>query len=271
MSDHTRRVDQRVPCRIPVEVRGKQKTLSTTALDVSRTGVRLQIPLDSLRLPPLPSLGRVALRLSEVIPEEAVSSFQPEGGGADVTRRLRVVRIVRPRSAQEDVVVGCTFDAPLSAEEAAGLGVDFAQTAVEADDDGEARSNGQGAAQAFHPSDLSEFKRTYIVPRGPEERTPFQTYTEFVSPHGIVVRVRDVNRLDLPGPEGDVAAHIMAFSATYGSDVTLRVLDGTRQLWTGPARLENAEMVPDAPHEIRLGFAFTRELWPKEREALRLN
>jgi hypothetical protein len=111
--------------------------------------------------------------------------------------------------------------------------------------------------------------RAYVHPRGDRRMPPFLAAAESVTSQGVQLRVMDRGALTLKGG-ADVASTIVALDEAYGTDVALKLVDGPTHLWTGPARIEEVEVPPNAPKELSMWLAFARALRPAELRALGL-
>jgi hypothetical protein len=67
-----------------------------------------------------------------------------------------------------------------------------------------------------------------------------------------------------------VASAIAALDETCGTEVSLKIMDGAKHLWTGPAAIREVEMPPGTPQQMLLGLAFRRRLRPAELRLLRI-
>ena len=253
MSTNTRRSAHRVACRFPVVVEGRSKPVVLQAEDVSRNGMKLRVPRNQLQLPSLPTLGQVAGALSRIFPEETWATLDPERLGPAVKRRLRVVRIVRPILANEDLRVGCYLTTPLAGDDGDRLGLDIPAAGDSLPD------------VSIPPAPLAEL-RALVVPQGGKSFLPFEATPVQVDAEGLVVRVSE--SLDLPLDADDMNVRVMAFAEQYGDEVQLRVSRSGQTAWQGPARLQTAE--EETSGALRLGFSYGRPLGAAERAALRV-
>jgi hypothetical protein len=111
--------------------------------------------------------------------------------------------------------------------------------------------------------------KAYVHPMGSDLAAPVEARTESISAKGVQILIQDRELLQVGG-EADVASTMAALGATYGSEVALRLVDGTTPLWTGPARIEMIEVGMQAPYPVTLWLAYGRALRPAELRALEL-
>jgi hypothetical protein len=127
--DLERRRAARVTCRLPVRlVRGGHVTHGTTE-DLSRTGVRIRVPLKDLQLEAEDELSSIARRLDQRLGEACVGEFHWQVLGSLVRKVLRVVRVVRVADDPKMLDLGCELRVPLDVLESEALGVDLPQLA----------------------------------------------------------------------------------------------------------------------------------------------
>lgn len=260
------RLAARVDCDVPVRMLINGGWRDVTVTDVSRTGVRLRVPLASLDIDPSVGLAEVAERLDEVLPPRSRAKFHPQRLGDLIERGVNIVRMVL---AGDDVIeLGCALDEPLGEIEAAALEVPVPMAPAEPAPVPESTPTGwtppTGEAHTRHRF------RVIVLPTGNARADPLVAYADQVDGEGVRVTVRDVTLLGLPAQDEDIRPRVMAFSERYGPDVTLNVLEGASTLFHGPASLARVEAVPDEPDQLIVGFSFQRALEAGEQRALRL-
>lgn len=260
------RLAARVDCDVPLQMLINGGWRDVTVTDVSRTGVRLLVPLSNLDIDPDVGLAEIAERLDEILPPRAQAKFNPQRLGDLITRGVNVVRLVLV--GEDGVELGCTLDESLTEIEAAALGVPVPMAAPEAVPERESSPTGwtppTGAAHTRHRF------RAIVLPTNNGRAEPLVAYTDEVDGSGVRLTVRDVALLGLPAEDEDIRARVVAFSKIYGPDVKLDVLEGTSTLFHGPATLAQVEAVPGEPNQLIVGLTFQRELEPGEQRALRL-
>ncbi|MFM8980607.1 MAG: PilZ domain-containing protein [Planctomycetia bacterium] len=107
----------------------------------------------------------------------------------------------------------------------------------------------------------------YVHPVGGQAGKPFLARIDDLGERGLQIRVPDRAMLALDGAL-DVTSTMAAMGASYGSDVTLRLMDGSVHLWTGQARIDMLAVGEEPPHPVTLGLSFKRPLRPEEARAL---
>lgn len=110
----------RIACTLPVRIRTRSGWLDVSVIDISRGGVRIAIPCESVGVRAGASLLDVTRRLGTILPEQIQAVF---GGEAGLERQLRVVRIGKCGPDMQQVELGCLHDRPLEDEEALALDI----------------------------------------------------------------------------------------------------------------------------------------------------
>ena len=111
--------------------------------------------------------------------------------------------------------------------------------------------------------------RAYVQPIGARSVRPFVARAESVSAEGVRLRVADRSLLNVGGGV-DVASTMTALHDVYGSEVGLRLVDGTTHRWTGPARIDMVEVGQAEPHPVTIWMTYARTLRTAEVRALDL-
>lgn len=256
----------RVECDVPLCLLIHGEWQDVTVVDVSRTGVRLRVPLETLGVDPDVGLADIAQHLDQVLPARAQARFHPERLGDLVSRTIKVVRLVLVEG--DKIELGCVLDQSLGEIEAAAIGVPVPMAppkrTVSVRTPNSEWTAPQGEAHTRHRF------RAIVMPTGKGRVEPLMAYTDRVDDEGVIFTVPDVARLGLPEEGEDIRPRVVAFSEIYGPDVTLDVLAGTSTVFHGPASLVQVEAVPEEPNQLVVGFSFQRDLEESEQRALRL-
>jgi PilZ domain len=117
------RGSERVPYRASLHVATPRGNVQARLLDLSRTGLALQVGLADLGPRPPRDLYHVASWIGQTIGRSFRVEINPEALGSLLAREVHVVRIGGPEDGSDDVVLGCTFVTPLSDLETVMLGV----------------------------------------------------------------------------------------------------------------------------------------------------
>ena len=264
-----RRRAARVTCRLPVRlVRGGHVTHGTTE-DLSRTGVRIRVPLKDLSLEPDVELASVARRLDQRLGEACVGEFHWQVLGSLVRKVLRVVRVVRAAGDATLVDLGCELRVPLDVLESEALGVDLPALAsgwtasawsalppCEPEVVSEVPMSEAGAA-------ASQRRRAVLMPPRARGRAPLKGQAPEVTEHGVVMTLPESVRLALHEDRQDATALLLAFDARYGSQHELLLLEGDEPIWSGSARVTGLEH-QRSTHRMVLTLSLSDPLRPEE-------
>ena len=123
MPTKERRGDARIDCRISLNIRGEWTDVNGMVADISRSGFRLHLPLTEIGLQPGASLSEVSEQLHRLLTDDTAASFLPEMLGQLVTHAIWPRRLSIPTDDNSCVELAGTFDKPLTASEAAALGL----------------------------------------------------------------------------------------------------------------------------------------------------
>lgn len=268
-----RRRAARVSCHIPVRlVRGGHVTHGTTE-DLSRTGVRVRVPLQDLSLEPDAELSGVARRLDQRLGEACVGEFHWQVLGSLIRKVLRVVRVVRVMEDRALVDLGCELRVPLDVLESEALGVDLPPLAAEwsaaawnsvppAEPTSHADGSGNGG-----DTGPGQRRRAVLMPPRALGRTPLRGLAPEVTEHGIVMTLDESVRLSLQVDRQDATALLVAFDDRYGSEHEVLLLEGDDPIWSGPARVTGLEH-RRAAHKMMLTLSLREPLRAEERARL---
>jgi hypothetical protein len=264
-----RRRAARVSCRIPVRlVRGSHVTHGVTE-DLSRTGVRVRVPLEDLNLENDTEFATIARRLDQRLGEACVGEFHWQVLGSLVRKVLRVVRVVRVPENPSLVDLGCELRVPLDVLESEALGVDLPPLTA------------QWTATAWtgipptEPATLTEVaaaeagaaaaqrRRAVLMPPRARGRAPLKAQAPEVTEQGVVLSLHESVRLALHVDRQDATALLLAFDERYGSQHELLLLEGDEPIWSGTARVTGLEH-QRAAHRLVLTLSLSDPLRPEE-------
>jgi len=267
MGPDNRRRAVRIACDLPVRLEGVDADLHARIVDVSRTGLRLRMPGELLGVHRLSSLAQVTRRLEETLGREFVAELHYEMLGPLVRKTLEPTRIAKLDWEQADVEVGCLLGDPLSDEEIGMLGVPApAIGALEAPDDlvvpgpvhrtpRLAPVRGQGAPE--YPDSFT----AWLYPEPGKLGQPLRTETISLTRGMAILGVTPPSHTALMALP--VAEVISKLDGDYGTGILLRIVDGDRDVWAGPAELQEVDVRSPAG-DIHLGVTFGRELRAEE-------
>jgi hypothetical protein len=267
--DTERRRAARVSCRIPVRLmRGGHVTHGVTE-DLSRTGVRVRVPLEDLHLEPDADFAGVARRLDQRLGEACVGEFHWQVLGSLVRKVLRVVRVARVTDDPTLVDLGCELRVPLDVLESEALGVDLPPLTTGWP------PNGSAGLPATEPATLAEVaaaeasaaaanrRRAVLMPARARGRAPLRGQAPEVTERGVVMALHESVRLALHVDRQDATALLLAFDERYGSEHEVLLLEGDEPIWSGSARVTGLEH-QRASHRMVLTLSLTDPLRPEE-------
>lgn len=218
-----------------------------------------------------------------------------------MARRLEVMRIGLSSGPDTRVELACRFDLPLSNIDAAALRVEIPDPepletghADRADrvgphdapwDDGSVSAEpalidmppsdpGTGAPPALHGVVEPRARRpgrrfrVYLSPTTGQRRRSALAWTESIDAQGLVVLIPKRESLGLPPDADDVRTVLLALCETFGSRLTLKIMDGAKHVWVGLAEIRAAETLPSNSSALLLELAFERPLRASEMRAL---
>ena len=267
MGSDNRRRAVRVACDLPVRLEGIDADLYARVVDLSRTGLRLRMPGEILGVHRLSSLAQVTRHLQQALGKEFTAELHYEMLGPLVRKTLEPTRIAKLDWEQADVEVGCSLGDPLSDEEIGMLGVPVpAIGASEAPDDmvvaGPVHRTPHIAPVRNHRGvqDPDSFT-AWLYPEPGKLGQPLCTETISLTRGMAILGVSPPSRASLV--KLPVAEVIAKLDCDYGTGILLRIVDGDRDVWAGPAELQEVD-VRSTSGDIRLGVSFGRELRSEE-------
>lgn len=281
MPNNEQRAARRIPCELPLRLQSEDQTVDALAHDISRKGVRIQVPGAAIGVHRLSSLVQVARRVREVLGDTFLAQLHHELLGNLVQKRLRPIRIGHRDWVSPDVELGCRIDEGITDEEAGMLGLPLPPVGAEV-----APEELHAVAPAVRKPTLSAEadatepvttiadrlvldaalsrtpgqRRFYVEGREDGMRLPFAVELDGVTCEGAVLRVPDVSQLELDGNVSDVTRFVIAFDEAYGTIVRLRAVAGNDDLWQGPVHVRQVELPPKLEGQAVLSVAFEEML-----------
>lgn len=281
MGQYEQRAAKRVTCEFPLRLGGAQGPLVASACDLSRTGIRITLPGRVLGVHRLSSLVQVARRVNTLLGDAFIGELHHERLGGLVRKTLKPVRIGHRDWENTDVELGCRISEGITDEEAGMLGVALPQIGAE-----EAPAHLVGAAPEVRKLPTYEDPvtgsveteasidetpelpgvrgtdrhRVYVKGRDRQDAPPFVAMTESFAHGGAVLRILDIGRMVAAEDADDVSRFMIAFDALYGEHLSLRVMDGARHVWSGPAEVRTVELPPESPGQAILTVSYARSL-----------
>ncbi|MDJ0973698.1 MAG: hypothetical protein QNJ98_04505 [Planctomycetota bacterium] len=281
MPNNEQRAARRIACEFPMRLLNNNQVVEALAHDISRKGVRIQVPGASLGVHRLSSLVQVARRVREVLGDTFVADMHHQLLGNLVQKRLRPIRIGHRDWVSPDVELGCRIDEGISDEEAGMLGLALPHLGVDEEPE-ELHAVApvvrepmlSEAAQELQAPELvgdrlvleSALERTpgerrfFLEGREDGHRLPFRVELDGITEDGAVVRIPDVAELELDGEVSDVTRFVIAFDEAYGTVLKLRAVAGDGDLWHGPVQVRQVELPPNLDGQAVLSIAFEETL-----------
>lgn len=278
MTSNDRRRATRVALEVPAAVLGRSGALDAEVRDVSLSGVRLFLRAESLDLPVPPDLLEAALAVKSALAETFPVKLDFEKA-TEIERAATLARLVLPSYEPGCIELGCMFAEPLTPEDLTRLcgasprvgasdrravprvgpsedEPSAPEPQVESGEDlAPAREDDRGPVK--HPL------RVFVSAKGEEK--PLLCHSTHVDHEGLHVRASDA----AIGAEDAVEAALL-FSRRYGTAVSLKIVDGVRPLWSGPADILGMEILFDRPGDLLLTVALARDLRTDDLERLGL-
>jgi hypothetical protein len=267
MDHDNRRQSVRVDCDFPIRLQGEDVPYVGRIVDLSRTGMRVRIPGKSLNVHRLSSLVQVTRQLQDALGDTFNGELHYEMLGPLVNRTLIPCRIAKRDWEQTDVEVGCQFNAPLTDDEVGMLGVPLPAVGAERAPDGIVgagpvhRTSMPAPGRPHLRREEAQAYMAYVYPSPGKPSKPLVTKTHTLTRGMAILEVETGQGWDRP--DMAVGEVVMALDAAYGSDILMRVMNASQDLWAGPAEVQEVDVHPET-HRLKLGIAFGRELRTEE-------
>ena len=289
MSRSERRGATRMPLCATVEIETPQGALLAEMQDLSRPGTRLHLRRQALGLAEGGDLRTTVEQLERALGATPTVILEARGSGERIDKRVRITRISLPIDAPHSVELGCVFKVPLDPRQVKVLGL---TGPVQRDVDA-----AEGRKPIKRASTVRVRRPTPPVPpatgvvrlgdaaveRRMEAREPVMpcSFRALISsamehsPPAILCNADQLSRhairvrMSRSGYEGlSVVEAAVRITERHGTQLSLKLMEGAAQVWTGPVRLYSVE-VPDGAHsEVILNFAFDRDM--SDEETVRL-
>ncbi len=262
--------------------------------DVSVTGVKVFLRAEDLDLPSPPDLLEAAMAVKSALPDTFTVRLGYEDD-SEIERLATMARLVLPSYEPGCIELGCMFTEALTPDEVTELcgssptlgqsdrrsvprvehaspdAQDEPEDAFAADqpeaEGSPEEADAAPAAPAAKPARKRDPKgkthRVFLTSEG--EETQLLCHTVAIDLQGLHVRAKDT----AVGAE-DAAEAALLFARRYGTDVFIKIMDGVKHLWSGPAEVLGMEILFDRPGDLLLTVAFGRGLRPAEIERLKV-
>jgi len=256
-----RRRAGRLSCDFPVLLHSGGRSLRSSAVDLSRVGALIRVPLDELGLDHDIQLADLGRATTMILGDLVRADLHYEVLGPLVQHAARPVRLGRALRGQEYVELGLDFTEPITDMEAQALGIDLPALR----DDAEATWIPQPAVS--RSTNGSPAVTVVVCNERDASAPPLRIVPMDIDRHGLRADLGAVTQLPVL-PEDRGAGGVLAMLAdTYGGEPTSVLLIDSEPVWSGPIRFSAVEVCP-YNHTVRLQVSFAHLL--TERAMMRL-
>jgi len=238
-----KRESLRVSCDYPVRVYGQLREFSGRMVDVSRTGLALEIPVDRLLGAGDANLGALAGAVGKLLGDHFLADLHCEMLGPLVRKRMRPIRLGHVDTKQGDLEIGCVFTEALTDEEATMLGIGLPPVGVTSvaefrDVPAPMRRSTDQEGQLSQPR--PEGHEGFLHPSEGCHAEPLVGRTDGVLEKVALLRL---GLADLPSEAVPEVIPLMSFmSDGFGLTPRLEILDGLHMVWSGPVEIQTIEI-----------------------------
>ncbi len=243
VSSAEKRESLRVPCDYPVRVYGQMREFAGKMIDVSRTGMAIEIPVARLLGDEEVSLPALAGAVGKLLGDHFLADLHSEMLGPLVRKKLRPVRLGHISSEEGGLEIGCVFYEPLTDDEATMLGIGLPPigvTNVAAFRDVPAPRRRKSDQEGEPAQPRPEGHQGYLHPGEGFEAQPLVGRTDGVLDN---VALLQLNVVDMPEGVGTEIAPLTSFLGDmFGPQPRLEILDGLRMVFAGPVEIQSIEI-----------------------------
>lgn len=270
-------------------VRGACGFFAAVGIDVSRTGIRLAMAPEALRMDPEADLAAAAACIQTRVGSRfSLDLGLTAAGRGRVRKNVELVRLILG-GEEAPIELGCRFLEHLSSVELRDLSIDV--DGVVGNDEEEVRREDswtEGGRPALDPTLAKEKVENLLgvpvpAPKGRNERRPDRELRALVRGDGeaplvgvadgftdatMRVRITEDEVRRFGAEPGDFPALARAMEAAYGTWPEVEILEGTRRLWHGTAHPCGLEVAGSGDRGAIVRLAFGRRLQASELERL---
>jgi len=123
MGRYNRRLADRIPVEVPVELDTNSGIVEAETMDVSRTGMRIHVRARDLGHAPSLEMSETAAHVAAALSPRFAARLHFRMLGPLLERVVRMTRLSIPPDRPAWIEIGCRFDEPLTLEDATTLGV----------------------------------------------------------------------------------------------------------------------------------------------------
>ncbi len=253
MGSDDKRDALRVPCEFPIRVYGQMREVVGRMVNLSRTGIRIRVPLSRLMITETLDYVSLAHAVEQMLGFSFMADLHHEMLGQLIRKRLSTIRVGTVDVDADELEIGCSFEEPLGEDEIVMLGIGLPPVGVVSPS--EFRNLPQpkrvGAPEAEQPAQPRPLDYDGILhATAGEPVEPIVGRTEGVVGDEVLLAI-SVSRLPGP-PDADPAARLEAVRSAYGSSPRLEILEGVHMVWAGPVRIRELELPADDQTESAL-------------------
>lgn len=227
----------RIPCELPTRIYGSLTDLDAQVLDLSRTGLRIRLPLDALGVEEAGDMLALARAVDRHMGPRFNLDLNHVALGPLLRKRVHLVRIGEAPLAEGLVELGCEFRVPLSDDESGVLELDLPAIEVAHTVAVRAGPPARRFAAYLHPSAGWGGRKLAGTTPGLEDGTAL-----FMADGSARLAVPDL----------DVTTVARALAGSFGPRPVLEIRDGTQCVWAGPTRVRQIETAAPRSREMRV-------------------
>ncbi len=212
-------------------------------VDVSRTGMALQIPVARLLGEKRGDLAALAGAVEKLMGDHFLADLHSEMLGPLVRKRLRPIRLGHISDDTGGLEIGCVFEEPLSDDEATMLGIGLPPvgvTSVAAFREVPAPKRRESDEDDELEQPKPEGHMGYLHPSPGMHVHPLVGRTDGVLEDVALLRL---SAMDLPaGTSAEIAPLVAFLTESFGPTPRLEILDGLHMVWAGRVEIESIEI-----------------------------
>ena len=272
MTSPNRRKADRVDVGIPIQLRTASGDHPAEIVDLSRTGLRVRMPVDSAR----ENATQAAERMRHALSPSFSLDMDYERLGPLLNKDVEPIRVGIPKDAPDVVEICGEFfeyledeevhylqlNAPLpELRDSVDVWVDVEPEASEPEEP--APTTGVPVLRKEEPGPSAMPRQRYrALVAGMKRDAPpsFFCHTDMVTRMGVRVRLQREDAGIEVGEHVSVSKALQTLVSLYGPELELRLVDGSGDVWSGPSRFSGVELPSHHPEEVLVTLSFGRPL-----------
>jgi hypothetical protein len=259
VNPRNRRKAGRVPVGIPVKLHTRAGAYEADIVDLSRTGLRLQMPAGGRN----EDVHAAAERLGEALSPSFDLDLHHKRLGPLLKKAAFAVRVGLPAEAPGVVEVCCEFSEELRDDEIGYL--DLTEALPEVDESVEEwveieQPPAPAPADPIAAQPLRPRQRYRVLIAGMKRNAPPSLFchTDLVTAIGVRVRLERAEVGVKSSADASVSQTLVTLISRYGDELELRILDESGDVWSGPARFSGVELPRADPEVVLVTLGFER-------------